>query len=268
MTATSEGTDTRIRATLDILRAHLPFFHEHLGNVASEWKADSSRVTWADRELTTRLTRALGDGLLGDPVCSEENDPATPPVDISRGFSWILDPIDGTNNYAAGTPLCGISLALLHDGVPAYGFIYDASRRHILHGGPGRGVHEDDQPRRIRGEPWSRQSFAALHFPMAAAPWRLCEPLMHECKVRSLGSSALNLAYVAAGYFDAYLEFSAKVWDFAAGAALLEAAGIPLQWLGENPFPLRQFHVDLPAFPFVACTQACRPRIDALLAGN
>ena len=70
-----------------------------------------------------------------DDFCSEESNPQDEVMPLNANFAWVVDPIDGTNNYALGVPLCAISLGLLYAGEPIYGFIYDHSTRSLLEGG-------------------------------------------------------------------------------------------------------------------------------------
>ena len=117
----------RINAGRVSIRSQIPFFKRYFGRVSSDWKADASRVTFADIAISENLFASLSRDFSEDNFCSEEMSPKDMPIELKGDFSWVIDPIDGTNNFALGFPLCGISMALLFEGVPVYGFIYDFS---------------------------------------------------------------------------------------------------------------------------------------------
>ena len=89
----------------------------------STWKSDGTRVTTADLAISAAILRDLKGQFPDDQGFSEELLDAKQPVAATARFCWVLDPIDGTNNYAAGIPYCAISLALLEHGVPVYGVV-------------------------------------------------------------------------------------------------------------------------------------------------
>mgnify|MGYP001439301154 FL=1 len=117
----------RVNAGRVAIKGQISFFRRHFGQVTSDWKADASRVTFADIAISENLFSSLNQDFAKDDFCSEEMSSDDSPMHIESEFAWVLDPIDGTNNFALGFPLCGISLALLHEGVPVYGFVYDFS---------------------------------------------------------------------------------------------------------------------------------------------
>ena len=106
----------RINAGREAVKAQTAFFGRQFGQVASEWKEDDTRVTFADFAISENVFAALRRDFVEDDYCSEEASPQDEVIDLGEGFAWIIDPIDGTNNYALGFSVCAISLALLHDG--------------------------------------------------------------------------------------------------------------------------------------------------------
>jgi len=142
---------------------------------------------------------------------------------------WIVDPIDGTANFARGLPHFCISLARLTDGEPDLAFVYDP-------------VHDEmftaaaDQAARCNGRVMQVSAIDALAHASVELGWSTRRPtqaysdlhsrlLAQGCSVRRAGSAALGLAHVAAGRSDAYLELHVNAWDIAAGWLLVRQAG-------------------------------------------
>ncbi len=252
--------EKRVRAGRAAVLAQTEFLHRHLGRVESQWKEDATRVTEVDLEVAKRIFADLGEAFAGDDFFSEEMDPGQGVLAAEAEFSWVLDPVDGTNNYALGIPFCSIALALLRDGRPVYGFVYDASRRKMMEG--GKGFPLLDGEREIEPGEKAGTDFVAIH---SARNWEerdLLQPVVSNFKVRAMGSSALHLAYVANGLFAGMVDVNVKVWDIAAAFALCEAAGVEVRFLRGAAFPMREF--DVAMRPLHVC--AGRPEICGRLA--
>ncbi len=242
----------RINAGQVAVNNQVDFFHRQFGDVKSDWKEDDTRVTFADFAISEKIFAELRKSFPKDDYCSEEFNPMDEALNLQARYAWVLDPIDGTNNYALGIPICAISLALLKNGTPVYGFLYDMSRKTLIKGGPGLGLHEGRLPAKVKTSPMDSQSLVGLHFPLQPAVYEQLQPLLTGHRLRSLGSGALNLAYAAVGRLDGAIEYKGKVWDMAAAYALLIAGGGEFHFLEESIFPLKQFHPQLPPVPFFA----------------
>jgi myo-inositol-1(or 4)-monophosphatase len=237
----------RVNAARVVVRNQILFFRRQLGEVSSEWKADDTRVTFADFAISEQITRELLTSFPEDTCLSEESGLVDEEVKLKNKYTWILDPVDGTNNYALGVPFCAISLALLKEGRPVYGFLYDGCRNELLEGGGGSGLRADGSRLQRTSRPFEpRSGILALHFPLSEKTASALFPLLRTYRVRCLGSAALQLAYVATGKLDGALDERVKVWDIAAAVALLEGAGCPYRFLGESPFPLERFSLEGP----------------------
>jgi myo-inositol-1(or 4)-monophosphatase len=231
------------------VRNQTEFFNKLRGQVSSEWKADDTRVTFADFAISEKLFSELRRSFGRDQFFSEESGPLDEAVPVESRYAWILDPIDGTNNYALGMTACAISLALLKEGMPVYGWIYDGSTGQLLEGGPGFDLLVDGKKTPVLKRPFDRRSgMVGLHFPLPSGRARQLCPLLEEYRVRSLGSAALHLAYTALGRIDGALDERVRVWDIAAALCLLKASGRDIRFLGQDPFPLRIFD---PQGPFI-----------------
>ena len=246
----------RINAGRVAVKAQTAFFGRQFGQVASEWKADDTRVTFADFAISENVFAALRRDFAEDDYCSEEANPLDEVLTLGAGFAWVIDPIDGTNNYALGFPVCAISLALLHDGMPVYGFIYDYSTDALLEGGAGFGLQRNQKTVNRDRMAADAQTMLGLHFPIDLELLDKLKPLLAKYRVRCLGSGALSAAYVATGYLTGVVDFRVKVWDIAAAYSLCAGAGVAFRFLEASPFPLRAFHPQMDFCPYLAGTEA------------
>jgi len=157
----------------------------------------------------------------------------------STEMLWLVDPLDGSANYARGIPASAVSIALLQHGSPRLGVIYDFMRDEIYVGRAGAGARLNDVPIRVSTVDAVESAVLMTGLPArrafdAAALAALAEDMARWRKVRMIGSAALALAYVAAGRADCYHEDGVMLWDVAAGCALVTAAGGAVD-LGHGP---------------------------------
>ncbi len=258
----------RINAGQVAVANQVEFFHRQFGVVQSDWKEDDTRVTFADFAISEKIFADLRQSFPKDDYCSEESNPMDEVQKLRARYAWVLDPIDGTNNYALGIPICAISLALLKNGVPVYGFIYDMCRKTLIKGGPGFGLHDGRTVARVKSAPMDPQSLVGLHFPLEATVYDKLQPLLTRHRIRSLGSGTLNLAYSAVGRLDGAIDYKVKVWDLAAAYALLQAGGGEFYFMGESAFPLKEFHPQSSAVPFFGGSPAFCAFVKELLTSE
>ncbi|MEX0325201.1 MAG: inositol monophosphatase [Puniceicoccaceae bacterium] len=235
------------------IRNQMGFFDEWHGQVASDWKADETRVTFADFAITEKLFAELRRSFPEDQFISEETVIPDEEVAIDSRYLWILDPIDGTNNYALGMPSCAISLALFKDGFPLYGLIYDGGTRELLEGGARQPLLVDGRKFLPLERAFPEGSgLVALHFPLPESRVENLHEFLYRYRVRSLGSAALHLAYAALGRLDGVLDEKVRIWDIAAAMCLLLAAGREIRFLGKDPLPLHHFSMKDPCLRYYA----------------
>ncbi|MDR1281409.1 MAG: inositol monophosphatase [Opitutaceae bacterium] len=267
--AAPSALTTRIKAAKRAVMAQTERMHREFGRVQSLWKYDGTRVTPVDVAISENIFRELAAQFPDDDLLSEELTETEHPIPLAKRFAWVLDPIDGTNNYALGIAHCAISLALLENGVPVYGVIYDMARRVLMHGGPGFGVMDGDREARVR--PPSDEELAkgwtllGFHSPTDRAYAKEAALIMEHFKIRGLGSSTLHLAYVAAGILGGTVDHNVRVWDIAAAVPLCLAAGGQVRYRSESPFPLRSFDLRMDRIRYLAGNAAVCDRLEALL---
>jgi myo-inositol-1(or 4)-monophosphatase len=212
-----------IQAALDagaILRGRL-----HVDRTV-DFKGVIDLVTDADRAseelISSRIRGAFPDhGFLGE--------------EGTRGaegaeFSWVVDPLDGTTNYAHAYPHFAVSIGLEHRGQPVLGVVYDPMRDELFVGEKGRGAELNGAPIHVSTQDQLLRSLLATGFPYdptrrheALAVWNA---LMDACQgVRRDGAAALNLVWTACGRIDGFYERNLKPWDMAAGALIAMEAG-------------------------------------------
>lgn len=207
-------------------------------------KTDGSIVTEADHAMQQRMQRELvaqwpGYAFLGEEMAGDEQERLTRKTD--RGL-WCLDPLDGTSNFAAGIPFFAVSLALLLDGRPVLGLVYDPVRDECFMARRGEGAWINDTPLGASALPPAelKRAIACVDFK------RLEKPLAGSLGAqppygsqRNFGSSSLEWGWLADGRFHLYLHGGQKLWDYAAGWLILsEAGGHSVTLDGEEVFAL------------------------------
>jgi myo-inositol-1(or 4)-monophosphatase len=193
-------------------------------------KGDRDVVTEVDHLsegmiLAAIRTRFPDDGLLAEESGAHRSRAGTEPT-AGHGRVWIVDPLDGTVNYANGIPVFCVSIGLAIDGVPALGVVYDPVRDELFSAVAGGGAHLDGVPTRHPAKEKLSDCVVSL-----ALPWRGYSrrerKIRREIRVaRELGSATLALAYVANGRFDAFVQARGlSTWDIAAAGLIAEEGG-------------------------------------------
>lgn len=144
-------------------------------------------------------------------------------------YKWIVDPLDGSLNFSRGIPINGISIALWEGMEPLLGVVYDFNRDEIFSGLVGEGAWLNSKPIIVSEITEKSKAVLCTGFPVSTdfsqkPLLNFVEDIRKYKKIRLLGSAALSLAYVACGRADVYMENDIKIWDVAAGIALVKAA--------------------------------------------
>lgn len=244
----------RIEAGRKAVLAQTDLMHREFGKVRSDWKSDGTRVTPVDIAISKAIQASLHEACPEDQFFSEELSEQAGPIPVTSHYCWMLDPIDGTNNYALGLPQCAICLALFESGLPVYGFVYDLARRKLIEGGPGFGVTDGGVKVPPRNEMPNPQSLIGFHSPFDPAYAAQAVRLLQESKIRGLGSSTLHLAYVAIGLLDGVVDHNVRLWDIAGAIPLLWANRYETRFLNGLQFPFASFNLNMPRIFYVAGT--------------
>ena len=197
------------------------------GRFSVQEKGPADLVTEADLASQKVIRDRLLAAFPAHGFLAEENEQIDSRDDDYR---WIVDPLDGTMNYVHGVPNFAVSVALEQRGTILVGTVYDPVSRECFSAIKGQGAYLNG--RRLTVSTTSDLAEALLAVSFAAHVGRgdpeiaeFIEVMLAARGTRRMGSSALNLCYLAAGRFDGYWSKSTKVWDIAAGALLVSEAG-------------------------------------------
>jgi myo-inositol-1(or 4)-monophosphatase len=152
---------------------------------------------------------------------------------------WVIDPLDGTNNFAHRMLFFTISIAVMYEGGPVAGVIFEPATESMFTAVKGREAQLNGRRITVGKEKMDKFSSVGLdsHFDNKVPDWA-CE-IMLRTRFRNLGSTALQLAYVAKGGLIATIHSCPKLWDIAAGALIAETAGAVMSnWQGDKIFPV------------------------------
>lgn len=223
------------------------------GKVTVTRKADNSPVTEADHITQEAILRALAERYPDHAILVEETiaDPSRHAKQSASDFCWVVDPIDGTRNFARGVRVFATSVALLHYGRPIASAVFDATSGSIYSAALGHGAFRDETP---------LSSTSPMSVPSPSTPTHATPPgvrslslpaldrdttigvgsfrrnpmpdfvrdWMSRYLMRNLGSTSLHFTWIAAGLLDAAYTNECKIWDIAAPALILEESGVRL----------------------------------------
>ncbi|GAB3344334.1 inositol monophosphatase family protein [Bordetella tumulicola] len=144
-------------------------------------------------------------------------------------FQWIIDPLDGTTNFIHGLPNYAVSIALTQRGQVTQAVVYDPSRNELYTASRGSGTFLNDRRVRVSGRIRYAEALLGAHWPRSGEGdtngGRFAQMTENCSGVRRLGSTVLDLAYVASGRLDGFCGLKLKSWDLAAGSLLVQEAG-------------------------------------------
>ncbi len=164
-------------------------------------------------------------------------------------YKWIIDPIDGTVNFAHGIPLNCVSIAIEQAGTIILGAVYNPHLHEFYFAEKGKGARLNDKPIAVSKQTQTAKACLVTGFPytyinMPNGPLEIFERFIRRgVPVRRLGSAAIDLCWVAAGRFDGFYEHKLEPWDSAAGYLIVEEAGGKVTDLAGNPFSIYQHKV-------------------------
>lgn len=167
----------------------------------------------------------------------------------SSEYKWIIDPIDGTVNFAHGIPICCVSIGLEKDGQMIMGVVYNPVMNEFYFAEKGKGAFLNDKRISVTPKEALISSCLVTGFPYTYldapnGPLQVFEKLIRKgIPVRRLGSAAIDLCWVAAGRFDGFYEHNLNAWDSAAGFLMVEEAGGKVTDFAGRAYSLYQPHI-------------------------
>jgi myo-inositol-1(or 4)-monophosphatase len=205
-----------------------------------EHKGEIDLVTATDRRSEEAILGILRRAFPDHGVLAEESGASLPEAE----YTWVVDPLDGTTNFAHGFPFFCSSVALAHRGVVIAGAVYHPLLGELFTATRGGGAHLNGRRIRVSAQPRLDQAFLATGFPYDIRRSRR-NNLDHfgrfatrSLAVRRAGAAALDLAFVAAGRFDGFWELKLRAWDIAAASLIVEEAGGRITGLQGRPWSL------------------------------
>lgn len=211
---------------------------------AIEYKGLNNLVSYVDKEAEKMLVARLSQ-LLPEAGFITEEDTTGTEAD-KTALNWIIDPLDGTANFIHNLPVFSVSIGLAQGSTPIAGVVYDPNRDECFSAWQGGGAYCNGDRIRVSpavslGESLIATGFPYYTFEQMQAYLQILESLMQKTHgLRRMGSAAIDLAYVAAGRFDAFYEYNLKSWDMAAGVLLIrEAGGTVTDFAGGDEFLFR-----------------------------
>lgn len=203
-----------------------------------EYKGKFNIVTEVDKACEKLICDAIKKQFPSHDILAEEGIGA---VSQKSDWLWIIDPLDGTVNYAHRYPLFSVSIALLHKGKVVVGVVFEPNRGELFVAERGGGVLLNDKPIRVSETKEVYSSMIATGFAYNVAEVEqnnlICfNRFIKKCHaIRRDGVASVDLCYIACGRYDGFWEFFLKPWDIAAGALIIEEAGGRLSMIDGSP---------------------------------
>ncbi|MFT3948872.1 MAG: inositol monophosphatase family protein [Agriterribacter sp.] len=168
---------------------------------------------------------------------------------MDSSYKWIIDPIDGTINFANGIPLCCVSIAVEHENKMILGAVYNPFLNELFVAEKGKGATLNDNAIQVSSKAEVEHSCLVTGFPYTYldqpnGPLVVFDKLIRKgIPVRRLGSAAIDLCWVAMGRFDGFYEHKLNAWDSAAGFLIVEEAGGKVTDFADKPYSPYQPHI-------------------------
>jgi len=212
-------------------------------NFGVEYKTNSSDlVTDYDKKSEAAIINFIKKEFPSHSILAEESGIS----ETDSEYRWVIDPIDGTTNFAHGLPIFSVSIGVQKNGKTIYGVVNDVMMNSIYSAELGNGAYRNDQKLKVSSNDDLSKSHLVTGFPYDIENYmpelidNFKEFLLNSRAVRRLGSAALDLCYVASGVFDGFWEMSLNPWDFSAGKLLVEEAGGRVTDFSQNELELKK----------------------------
>ena len=212
-----------------------------LDRIQVNTKAPNDFVTEVDLAAEAIIIDTLLGAYPGHGILAEESGTSRGAADSE--FVWIIDPLDGTTNFIHGFPTYAVSIALAHRNQVQQAVVYDPARNDLFFASKGRGAFLNDKRLRVSKRNRMADALIGTGFPFRpgddfADYLKVFKLVMESCAgLRRPGAAALDLCYVAAGWYDGFFEKGLKPWDVAAGSLMVsEAGGLVGNFTGDADF--------------------------------
>ena len=200
---------------------------EKLSDQDVEIKSKASLVTYVDKTAEKTIVEGLEKLIPGSGFITEEGTASH----SGEKFKWVIDPLDGTTNYIHSLPLYSVSIALMEGNEVVVGVVYEIQGDEIFYAWKGSPAYANGAEIKVSANTEHENTLIATGFPYY--DFEIIDKYLGVLKffmlntrgVRRMGSAAIDLAYVAAGRFDAFFEHALSPWDVAAGGFLIQQAG-------------------------------------------
>ena len=230
-------------------------------------------VTEVDQAAEAAIIEILLDAYPGHGILAEES--GRKHGARHSDYLWIIDPLDGTTNFIHGFPVYAVSIALAFRGKVEQAVVYDPTRNDLFYASKGRGAFLNDRRLRVSKRIRLAESLIGTGFPFRKGDnfhryVEMFEQVMQHCAgVRRPGAAALDLCYVAAGWYDGFFETGLNPWDVAAGSLLItEAGGLIGNFTGEADFLYQREAVAGTPKVYGQLVQLLKPYSRAIEAGE
>jgi myo-inositol-1(or 4)-monophosphatase len=204
-------------------------------------KGPNDFVSEVDQAAEQSIIETLLAAYPGHGILAEESGRAHGAKDSE--YLWIIDPLDGTTNFLHGFPVYAVSIALAFRGQVQQAVVYDPARNDLFYASKGRGAFLNDKRLRVSKRNRLADSLIGTGFPFRKGDnfkryMAMFESVMQNCAgLRRPGAAALDLCYVAAGWYDGFFETGLSPWDIAAGSLMItEAGGLVGNFTGEADY--------------------------------
>jgi myo-inositol-1(or 4)-monophosphatase len=221
----------------------------HFGNLSHVTKKGAiDLVTEADTESEKAILATIQEFFPDHAILAEESGSRSGLNGSSAG-QWIIDPLDGTTNYAHNLPIFAVSIAFSANARVQMGVVFNPTNGELFTAIRGQGAHLNNQPLRVSKTEILRDSLLVTGFPYGVHQMadeliaRFGKCLLASQGVRRLGSAALDLCYVAAGRFEGFWENNLKPWDTAAGMLIVSEAGGLVTDFSGDPFDVNKVEI-------------------------
>lgn len=205
---------------------HMRYFRGNELDITAKLN-DADIVTAADKAAERLIIDSVNAKYSDHSILSEESGETV----HAPGFRWVIDPLDGTTNFSQGLPIFSVSIGVEYEGRPVVGVVYDAYLDELFHAVEGRGAFLNGNPVHCAEKTSLEQAVVSTGFPVDKGDTpdnnldNLSRIMPRVRGLRRLGSAAMDICYVGAGFLDGYWELNLHRWDVSAAMLILSEAG-------------------------------------------